>query len=373
MACPRAAVPSGPLPPLPDTSAGCTAHCLAPSEAQSLSVSYTWTAGRAPDCVPRRCPRAQLRGKALPVSQPGCPARNSRLPPQHSPAAGFARCPAPSLQRLQPPPSEHPLCPFSSMLPRSTPSMWPPGSCPVDPAGPSGEQTLTPRAAGAFTRGRRAAASSPGKGLGAGAGPPAGLDALGTRVLCGSEPQTAASCPVHPRSHPACLPHPHPPLGGVPGLQGPGGKAGPGAFLPSSAFSLAPSSTLRPAASLRLACPLAVLSGGCRPLAKPQVSPAGPLSPPVFSPEPDPARGQGTSRGTAHEQLGFHPSVEGGQVTRGRSLGPRVPPGGPAVHPPEWLRELEEERGPSERLAGSPDGFPPLRSRQRLSAGLTER
>lgn len=221
------------------------AHCLTPSEAQSLSVSCTWTTGRAPDCAPQRCPRAQLRGKALPVSQPGCPARNSRLPPQHSPAAGFARCPAPSLQRLQPRPSEHPLCPFSSMLPRSTPSMWPPGSCPVDPASPSGEQTLTPRAAGAFTRGRRAATSSPGQGLGAGAGPPAGLDALSTRVLlCGSEPQTAASCPVHPRPHPTCLPHPHPPLGGVPGLQGPGGKAGPGAFLPSSA-----SSTLRPAAS----------------------------------------------------------------------------------------------------------------------------
>jgi len=65
--------------------------------------------------------------------------------------------------------------------------------------------------------------------------------------------------------------------------------------------------------------------------------------------------------------------MEGGQVTCGRSLGPGVPPGGPAEHPPEQLRELEEEGGLSERVAGSPDGFPPPRPRQRLGAGLTER
>lgn len=149
-------MPSGPLPAPSDTRACRTAHCLAPSEAQSLFVPCTWTIARAPDCAPRGSPGARLRGRVLPVGQPGCPAWNSHLPPQHSPEAGFARCPAPtsgrrhpSLQHLQPPPSQRPLCPFWSALPRSTPSMWPPGSCPMDPAGPSGEQTLTPWAAGA--------------------------------------------------------------------------------------------------------------------------------------------------------------------------------------------------------------------------------
>ncbi|CAN0347244.1 unnamed protein product [Rangifer tarandus platyrhynchus] len=154
-ACPRTPVPSGPLPPLPDTPARCMIHCLGPSEALSLFASRAWTAARAPDCAPQRSPGARLRGKVLPMGQPGCPAWKSRQPPQHSLAAGFARCPAPtsghhhlSLQRLQPAPGQHPLCPFWSGLPRSTPSMWPPGSCPMEPAGPSRVQTLTSRAVG---------------------------------------------------------------------------------------------------------------------------------------------------------------------------------------------------------------------------------
>lgn len=160
-----------------------------------------------------------------------------------------------------------------------------------------------------FTRGRGAATSSLGQGLGMGAGPPAGLDALSTRVpLCGSEPQTAASRPAQPRPHPTCLPHPHPPLGGLPGLQGPGGRGWPW-HLPALLLSPLAGSILDPQ-TRRVPCawpaPLPVLAGGRHPPAELQVSPASLLSPPVFSPEPDPACGQGTSQGTAHEQLGFH-------------------------------------------------------------------
>ena len=190
-ACPRAAVPSGPLPPPSDTRACCTAHCLAPSEAQSLFVSCTWTIARAPDSALWGSPGAWLRGRVLSVGQPGCPAWNSCLPPQHSPEAGFAQCPAPtsghchpSLQQLQPPPSQCPLCPFWSALPRSTPSMWPPGSCPMDPAGPSREQTLTPWAVGAtesFHPRPRCRHIFPGAGAGCGGG-----------TSCGPQ------CPEHP-------------------------------------------------------------------------------------------------------------------------------------------------------------------------------
>lgn len=244
-------MPSGPLPP--DTPARCTIHCLGPSEALSLLASRAWTAARAPDCAPQRPPRAWLRGKVLPVGQPGCPAQKSHQPPQHSPEAGFAQCPAPtsghhhlSLQRLQPPPGQCPLCPFWSGLPRSTPSMWPPGSCPMDPASPARVQTLTSRAVGAaesFHPWLKCRHVFPGAGAGCGGGTSRGLDALSTQIpLSGSEPQTAAFCPPHPSPPhlPSC---PHPPLGAVPWVSRDlAAKAGTGTSLPSpSAFSLAPS------------------------------------------------------------------------------------------------------------------------------------
>ena len=193
-----------PLPPLPDTPARCRAHCLGPSEAPSLLASRAWAAAGSPDWAPQRSPWARLRGKVLPVGQPGRLARKSRQPPQHSPAAGLARCPAPtsghhhlSLQRLQPPPSQHPLCPFWSGLPRSTPSMWPPGSCPMDPASPSRVQTLTSRAVGAAESFHEVPPRlPPGRGWAWGRDLPRSRCPEHRIPLSGSEPQTAAFCPT---------------------------------------------------------------------------------------------------------------------------------------------------------------------------------
>ena len=148
-------------------------------------------------------------------------------------------------------------------------------------------------------------------------------------------------------------------------------KAGPGAFLPSSsALSLAPSLTPRRAVSsaLGLLLFLSLLvdvahrqsSRSPRPVRCPLQSSALSLTQHVAKGRP---RGRPTSSSVSTCQNEGFPlflwTMEGGQVTCGRSLGPGVPPGGPAEHPPEQLRELEEGGGLSERVAGSPDGFPP--------------
>ena len=213
---PTGPVPSGPLPPLPDTPARCRAHCLGPSEAPSLLASRAWAAAGAPDWAPQRSPGARLRGKVLPVGQPGRPARKSRQPPQHSPAAGLARCPAPtsghrhlSLQDsnplqvcilyassglgfLDPHPPCGPQVPARWTLPappgcrHSHPGQWEPWR--------------------AFTSGRSAATGSPGQGLGVGRDLPRPRSPEHRIPLSGSEPQTAAFCPTHRSpAHPPVL------------------------------------------------------------------------------------------------------------------------------------------------------------------------